>query len=144
MKICKGCGLAKPIEDYHRSARASDGRATKCRQCESQRHKAHYARHCESVKAKVRAYQAGKGRALANGSKSTYKTRNPKKVRAHQLVRNALRRGDLVRQPCETCGSVDHVVAHHDDYDQPLAIRWLCEDHHKEWHKIHGEAANPS
>jgi hypothetical protein len=44
-------------------------------------------------------------------------------------VNRALRQGILVRQPCEVCGAIK-VDAHHDDYDQPLAVRWLCRTHH--------------
>ena len=40
-----------------------------------------------------------------------------------------LRRGKLVRQPCEVCGS-DKVKMHHEDYSRPLRVRWLCRSHH--------------
>lgn len=51
-------------------------------------------------------------------------------VRAHSAVAAARRRGELVKQPCEKCGSVDRVEAHHDDYSKPLEVRWLCRFHH--------------
>jgi hypothetical protein len=41
----------------------------------------------------------------------------------------------LDRQPCEICG--EKAEAHHDNYDKPLEVRWLCFFHHREWHKIH-------
>ena len=48
-------------------------------------------------------------------------------------VNLAILRGDLVRQPCEVCGkSKGH--AHHDDYSQPLKVRWLCPAHHRQHH----------
>jgi hypothetical protein len=56
---------------------------------------------------------------------------------AHQAVAKALRRGDLVRQPCEVCGA-EKTVAHHDDYSKPLDVRWLCRSDHRHWHN-----ANP-
>lgn len=31
------------------------------------------------------------------------------------------------------CGS-SKTVAHHEDYDKPLAVWWLCELHHKARH----------
>jgi len=46
---------------------------------------------------------------------------------------NAIVSGLLFRQPCEVCNSVK-VQAHHDDYLQPLEVRWLCKKHHDEHH----------
>lgn len=59
--------------------------------------------------------------------------RYPEKRRARLQVKNALHRGKLTRKPCERCGHVN-VEAHHDDYSKPLAVRWLCRDHHREHH----------
>lgn len=41
----------------------------------------------------------------------------------------------LERQPCEICGA--KAEAHHEDYNKPLEVRWLCFKHHREWHKTH-------
>jgi len=41
------------------------------------------------------------------------------------------------------CGSSEYIHAHHDDYDKPLDVRWLCAAHHKQWHDENGEAKNP-
>jgi len=60
---------------------------------------------------------------------------------ASQQVQKALKAGRLVRQACEVCqrGPMEEdsvvVIAHHDDYNHPLKVRWLCAKHHKEWHK---------
>lgn len=35
-----------------------------------------------------------------------------------------------VRQPCEVLNCDDLGVRHHDDYNKPLEIRWLCPFHH--------------
>lgn len=47
------------------------------------------------------------------------------KVRARQAVSNAIADGRLVRLPCEK-GCSGASQAHHDDYSQPLKVRWLC------------------
>ncbi len=65
---------------------------------------------------------------------------NPDKTRAGALVNNAIRKGQLMRSPCEVCGTDERVDAHHDDYTRPLDVRWLCRSHHLRWHAKHGEA----
>lgn len=49
-----------------------------------------------------------------------------------------LRRGKLVRQPCECCGN-SKAQMHHPDYSEPLKIQWLCRPCHLDLH-----AAMPS
>ena len=49
-----------------------------------------------------------------------------------------LRRGKLVRQPCEECGSADAQM-HHPDYAKPLLVKWLCRACHLHLHR--GEEA---
>lgn len=62
-----------------------------------------------------------------------WRDENPEKRRAQQTVAKAIRKGELVRQPCEEgpegCGP-GKVHAHHDDYSKPLDVRWLCARHH--------------
>ena len=62
------------------------------------------------------------------------KEKDPIEERARQTVRNAVKRGSLVRLPCEVCGEAKS-EGHHDDYDKPLDVRWLCRTHHVEHHK---------
>lgn len=64
-------------------------------------------------------------------TRKNYKLRYPERHNAHQKVSNAIRRGKLLKENCEKCGS-DNVEAHHDDYSKPLDVRWLCRKHHIE------------
>jgi len=61
----------------------------------------------------------------------------PKGIR--HLVVAATKKGILKPTPCETCGAEDSgkqpVHAHHDDYNFPLKVRYLCAACHHEWHK---------
>lgn len=57
-------------------------------------------------------------------------------------VFRAMKRGLIQREPCEGCGTagmqvngIPSVVAHHDDYNRPLDVRWLCVPCHADWHK---------
>ena len=60
----------------------------------------------------------------------------------HRITEKAIARGLLTPEPCEICGKTgvmadgrNVVQAHHDDYNKPLNVRWLCQEHHYEWHK---------
>ncbi|MBL0935530.1 MAG: hypothetical protein IBJ07_12370 [Rhizobiaceae bacterium] len=65
-----------------------------------------------------------------------WRNENPSRYRAHVAVGKALARGELVKQPCEVCGTTHgRIDAHHDNYDEPLAVRWLCRLHHVQLHK---------
>lgn len=61
------------------------------------------------------------------------RTLYPNKQAARLAVRAAIKRGEIVKMPCEICGCVKS-QAHHDDYDKPLDVRWLCVPHHNEHH----------
>ena len=58
---------------------------------------------------------------------------NLPKYTAHLAVRRALVSGTLEKQGCEVCG-MEIVDAHHDQYDEPLEVRWLCRLHHVKLH----------
>jgi transposase-like protein len=64
-------------------------------------------------------------------------------ARAHNLLEAAIGSGKL-HNPCicSTCGSSEKftdgrtaIQGHHDDYNKPLDVRWLCQKCHHEWHK---------
>lgn len=56
------------------------------------------------------------------------------KIKVRAATRYAIRSGKLTRGPCEVCGQTS-AEAHHDDYGQPLNVRWLCRAHHRAHHQ---------
>lgn len=59
---------------------------------------------------------------------------------AHYEVTRALMEGRLIRPPaCEACGATEYTPnAHHDDYREPVEVRWLCPGCHKRHHLTYG------
>lgn len=53
--------------------------------------------------------------------------------RKRVLARVAARKAHPDPQPCEQCGA-ERADRHHDDYDKPLDIRWLCRECHIQHH----------
>lgn len=76
----------------------------------------------------------------ADGSRRRRALYSTERKRAYIIVQSALQRGDLTRGRCEVCEKPGE--AHHDDYAQPLNIRWLCRSHHRQHHARFGKAAN--
>lgn len=54
-------------------------------------------------------------------------------TRARAVVKMAIRRGTMKREPCEICGEPE-AQAHHLDYRKPKQVRWLCDKHNKMAH----------
>ena len=137
-------------------------RSDPCRGCGTQRNRAEFyesnqARYKACVRNTAGAYRAenivrirayDRRRALRpDRIKKTiavtaaWRARGPAARAAHSLVAHAVQSGKLKRGKCEACGSL-RVHAHHDDYLSPLDVRWLCAEHHKQWHGANGPGAN--
>lgn len=58
----------------------------------------------------------------------------PKKHRARSILNSAVASGKIIRKPCRVCGN-KRSQGHHNDYNKPLKVIWLCALHHAELHK---------
>lgn len=137
IKTCKRCGEQKDISLFYKHPKCKGGRDTKCIECA----KANAIRVRRENIEHYREYDRNRGNRQDAEYIREYRKANPKKYKAHCVVNNAVRDGRLKQCPCELCGS-EKSVAHHDDYDLPLSVRWLCQAHHKQWHAKHGEGKN--
>jgi hypothetical protein len=136
-KICKKCGEQKELSLFYKHPSSKDGRDSKCIECAK-------ANAISVRNARIdhyRQYDRDRGNRQDSGYLREYRNENPKKYKAHCAVNNAVRSGTLKQQPCEICAA-EKSVAHHDDYDFPLVVRWLCQAHHKQWHAKNGEGKN--
>lgn len=57
---------------------------------------------------------------------------NPQVREAYYILQQAIRLGWVRRQPCEVCGA--KAQSHHENYDRPLDVTWLCALHHRRRH----------
>jgi hypothetical protein len=71
---------------------------------------------------------------ISRKSVSKWKLKNRIKDEAHMKIRSAVKNGLIKRGVCEICGSTK-TEGHHDDYNKPLEVRWLCKQHHKDEHR---------
>lgn len=68
-----------------------------------------------------------------------YNDPDPKKDTARIAVMHALRAGEIAKPSyCEMCFEECWPQAHHNDYNRPLKINWLCSSCHTDIHQYHG------
>lgn len=137
MKECFKCKSVKPFDEFYKHSRMADGHLNKCKQCT----KKDVGEHREKNIEKIRAYDRDRGKNKDRIQAQVQITRawreeDRRRGKAHSAVARAIRSGVLVRQPCEACNDKSSVV-HHDDYDKPLVVRWLCQSCHKQHHLNH-------
>jgi len=164
MKTCTNpeCGKRKPLSEFYRDKQKKDGYTSRCKVCVTAQQASWYKtnrqkiivhtrlyrashreeraanarlyreRHGEEIKACNRDYRANHRKRIAAYWRDYYRT-HAKEEGARSKVRRAKMTGKLVAEPCEQCGATK-TEAHHDDYDKPLDIRWLCSGCHKRLH----------
>lgn len=138
MKKCFKCGAEKERSEFYRHKQMADGLLGKCKECAKKDVRKQRVDNGEYV----RAYDRARGNRLTDEYIRQYSKKNPRKIAAIAAVSRAKRKGVLIKQPCEVCGTTQNIHAHHDDYAKPLDVRWLCAMHHRRWHAEHGESPN--
>ena len=157
MKLCKTCNTEKDLFQFGSRKASLDGLSPKCKSCQSSydKNRANDPKRVaarlsysktdagiqSSNKAKKKWSENNKGKIAKSQVK--YRELNPKKLMCHGIVGYAIKCTKLTREPCEVCGDIK-VHGHHDDYNEPMNVRWLCCIHHKQWHVEHGEGLNAS
>ena len=88
-------------------------------------------------KARFRKYiTSPKGKAAHIRAVLKYRTMPDGKLKevAVKAVSHAIRAGKISKQLCEICGNIK-VEAHHQDYQKPLEVKWLCPKCHRKLHR---------
>jgi hypothetical protein len=134
-KQCFKCKTIKPLEDFYKHPQMADGRVNKCKECNKNDVTSHRNKNLE----KVRAYDRERNKISKRIKMQVEVTRawraeDSRRSVAHSAVAKAIRKGFLVRMPCIKCGK-EKSEAHHEDYDKPLEVMWLCTPCHKQRHK---------
>jgi hypothetical protein len=135
MKECFKCKTVKPFTKFYKHERMADGYLNKCKACT----KNDVGKHREKNIERIREYDRERGKLphrlkLQTEVTRAWRAEDKRRTVAHSAVARAIRAGDLVRQPCVRCAEVKS-LAHHEDYDKPLDVMWLCEPCHKQRHK---------
>ena len=112
-----------------------DGHLNKCKICT----KNDVAIHRLANINKIRQYDKERSKLPERKKLNTtivkaWRQEDNKRQKCHNAVSRAIKRGILVRMPCIKCNSLKS-LAHHENYNKPLDVMWLCQICHKDWHK---------
>ena len=151
-KVCSYCNKQKDRSEF------ITGRM--CKSCKTKYDKERYLEKKTEIDSRMREYgKTEKGREVNRKASAQYRSTGKgaknqaawynrtkadtekyeefkRQMRARNAVRNALKKGTLVKGVCEVCGSCD-TEAHHDDYEKRLDVRWLCSLHHGVTRRLH-------
>jgi ribosomal protein S27AE len=134
-KQCFKCKTIRPLKEFYKHSGMADGHLNKCKICT----KLDVAEHRLENIEKIRAYDRERAK-LPERKKASQEVSNAwrkidkRREKCHSAVTRAIRSGELIRQPCVKCGDKKS-LAHHEDYDKPLDVVWLCQPCHKQRHK---------
>lgn len=136
MKTCFKCGIEKDLSEFYKHPAMADGHLNKCKECA----KADVNKHRSENIDRIREYDRNRPNKSERFKKDHERTKERRKsdslyYKAHLLVAKAVRIGDLIRQDCQVCGRDTNVHAHHDDYEKPLDVMWLCPVCHSKRHQ---------
>jgi len=134
-KECFKCKTVKPLTEFYKHSEMGDGHLNKCKECTKNDANKHRAENLE----KIREYDRKRGKLAHRVAQRTevnraWRAEDVRRQKCHSAVRAAIISGKLVKTPCEKCGEIKS-LAHHEDYDKPLDVMWLCQPCHKQRHK---------
>lgn len=137
---CSRCKRYLLAVEFSKCRSRPNGLHAYCLECNRKMQAAERARRGEEYREMRRRYRASeKGRRAY----ARYVPAHPWQKWAQTQVWLEIAAGRMVKpDTCSECGRGGLIDGHHDDYAKPLEVRWLCRWCHREWHRLHGEAAN--
>jgi hypothetical protein len=120
-KICSKCKKQKDISEFPKNKKTKLGIDSWCEICHRNIDK---------------EYQRNKRKlGLVNKTEEyrIWRKTHRKECNAEQLTNYYIRIGKIKKEKCKICKK-KNAYAHHDNYDKPLEIRWMCPSCHKKFH----------
>lgn len=135
-KVCFKCSVHKPLDEFYHHPAMGDGRLGKCKECTKKDVHDNYLSKTDQYKAyeRERSDRPERKQQVAKYQKQR-RIKNPEKERVRAATSKLIQTGKLKRLPCEHCGS-EPAEAHHETYDDPYKVKWLCFVCHR---KTHGQ-----
>lgn len=155
MRTCKICNKTKEESEFYIcSYKSKSGKiyyAGRCKECDNKRRKKLFYDNHEKYLVKNRQYydehkeqwtnynqwdQTPEGKARKIELQKIRRAKNRKQYLAQKKFGRACKAGKIERpKKCELCGKENYkIIGHHDDYDKPFDVQWICEECHAAIH----------
>ena len=139
MRYCSKCKIEKEKSEFNKDKSNKDGLCVWCRECRNKYLRNYKKKYVQTETYKIQARKDDKKFRLRHPDRiyaiiKRKREKYPIKYKANNKVSDAIHRKILIKKPCIICGETK-VDAHHEDYNKPLDVIWLCRKHHWELHK---------
>lgn len=130
--VCRVCGKEKIFREFNKTLRDGPLSEWNLRYCKECAHKRYEKRYAKPEQRKAQLYASINWKKIHPEEHARlareYRARWPEKIIAQNRLNYAVRKGRVIRQPCEVCGVVEQVHAHHVSYkpEDWYNVRWLC------------------
>src|SRR6478752_4117611 len=123
-KTCFKCNKTLPLTEFYKHSGMGDGYIGKCKECNKADVRANRLKNVDKYRAYdlERAKHPDRAKAAYEITKR-WRTEDKRRMKCHNAVSRAVRKGEITRQPCCICGS-EKSLAHHESYDHPLDVVW--------------------
>lgn len=143
-KRCYKCGETKPRSKFNKNSARWDGVHSSCAACQKQRRMAirrdpvlsvkhlEQARRQQSNRSKEDKLQASRRRLRRYSDGKV----NPRQLNVNARLRTAVYSGKIIKpSTCQSCGCSGVIHGHHENYDRPYDVLWLCVRCHADVHR---------
>lgn len=157
-KVCFKCNVLQPLTEFYKHSQMADGHLNKCKSCAKKDVSENYLKNSDyyreydrqrnklpyRIEMHYKYSQTDAGKEAARKAKNKWAENNVIKRSATLIIQNAVRSGKIIKPiNCESCNNESfRLHGHHDDYNYPLIVRWLCSKCHSKWHKENGSGLN--
>lgn len=137
-KQCFRCHRTLPLSDFYKHKMMGDGHLGKCKSCTREDVRLSRLANLE----KTRAYDRDRNRNNPERKRKDREKQRNKRAKegvvytsAHNIFSRAIKTGKIVRPDhCSRCLIQCQPQGHHDDYNFPLDVMWLCPPCHAQRH----------
>jgi hypothetical protein len=114
-RVCSSCKKLLPFSEYYKNKSIPSGHIHQCKDCN-------------------REYRRGREAPLQATRRSLAKY--PEKRKARSILRYFLVKNPSYKpSECSVCNRTGRIHGHHNNYDKPLEVIWVCPRCHTDIHK---------